>query len=268
MIGQKTIQSELNKITSLDTLPKSIIACGKKGCGKHLLTEMIVAKYNLEVENLDYELSLEVLNHMYTLTRPKLFIIDNDALKEFKRILRFQNTLLKFIEEPPKFAWIIILTEDIQDLIVTIRNRCQIFKFKPYTLEELKEAQQLFDKHFTDEQLELLQTPGVIKSTLENDAEELWRLTDMVIDSLPKATPANALSLTKKFFTDEPKDLDLFLVFMKANLTQRYSSNQVPSYYWAYLETKKLSESYKNIMNLNKKDMFENYVLKLKRVLS
>ena len=268
MIGQKDIQNELNKIVSLDTLPKSIIICGKKGSGKHLLTEMIATKYNLEMENLDYELSLDVLNQMYTLTRPKLFIIDNDALKEFKRILRFQNTLLKFIEEPPQFAWIIILTEDMQDLIVTIRNRCQIFKVKPYTLSELQEAQQMFDKHFTAEQLELLETPGLIKETVESDINELLKLTDMIIDSLARATPANALSITNKFFTDNAQDLNLFLLFMKANLTQRYSCSQNYAYYLAYLETKKLSEAYKNIMNANKKDLFENYILKLKNILS
>ena len=39
------------------------------------------------------------------------------------------NKLLKFIEEPPKDTYVILITEDENKILPTIKSRCQITRF-------------------------------------------------------------------------------------------------------------------------------------------
>lgn len=49
------------------------------------------------------------------------------------------NRLLKFLEEPNQRATAIILTENLQSIIPTVRSRCQILDLKPLSIERFKE---------------------------------------------------------------------------------------------------------------------------------
>ena len=62
--------------------------------------------------------------------------------------------MLKFIEEPLKNSYIIILAESTNQLLPTIYNRCQVMTFAPYSIDELR--------NFTQDELVLsvARTPG------------------------------------------------------------------------------------------------------------
>lgn len=47
------------------------------------------------------------------------------------------NALLKTLEEPPAASTLILLTENIESILLTIQSRCQIFPFYPMSIEEL-----------------------------------------------------------------------------------------------------------------------------------
>ena len=47
------------------------------------------------------------------------------------------NALLKTLEEPPGASTLILLTENIESILLTIRSRCQILTFYPMPIEEL-----------------------------------------------------------------------------------------------------------------------------------
>jgi len=265
MIGQNELIRELNKINTIEELPKSIIICGKNGSGKHIFANMIAEKFMFETEVIDYELSLEILNELYTLTRPKLFIIDNEALKANKRIERFQNTLLKFIEEPPAFAWIILITMDKYSLLETIQNRCQIFETSPYTLEELQEIAKLNHKAFNDVQLEILETPGRIIETSEEDIHTIYGLCELILDNISKATPSNALTITKKF---DIYNIDLFISVFSYVICQRILYGTFDKRYEQILEITRNLDKNLQVMNVNKTDLLDNYFLRIKQILS
>ncbi len=50
------------------------------------------------------------------------------------------NKLLKLIEEPPNKTIFLLVTEDEEQIISTIRSRCQILHFPPLTEENIKQA--------------------------------------------------------------------------------------------------------------------------------
>jgi len=50
------------------------------------------------------------------------------------------NKLLKLIEEPPNKTVFILITEDEEQIISTIRSRCQILHFPPLAEQKIKEA--------------------------------------------------------------------------------------------------------------------------------
>lgn len=60
-----------------------------------------------------------------------------------------QNRFLKTLEEPSKYAVIILLTENANSLLPTIKSRCQILKFSPISLNMIE--QYLVEKYLVDE---------------------------------------------------------------------------------------------------------------------
>lgn len=75
-------------------------------------------------------------------SRYKIYVIDDAHLMTVEA----QNTLLKTIEEPPEYAIIILLTNNIDKLLPTIISRCIVLNVKPirerdildYLMDELE----------------------------------------------------------------------------------------------------------------------------------
>ncbi len=93
----------------------------------------------------------------------KIYVI-NDAQK---MTVEAQNALLKTLEEPPKYAIMILITNNKEVLLDTIKSRCEIIKFLPISLVELKNY--LVKNGIDDKRAQLLATfsRGSIKRALE-----------------------------------------------------------------------------------------------------
>ena len=50
-----------------------------------------------------------------------------------------QNAFLKLLEEPPEYAVFVILAENAEGLLLTVRSRCETVKFPPVSSEKIKE---------------------------------------------------------------------------------------------------------------------------------
>lgn len=65
----------------------------------------------------------------------KVYIINcGDDMNE-----QAQNAFLKLLEEPPEYAVFVILAENIESLLPTVRSRCEIIKFPPASSDKIKE---------------------------------------------------------------------------------------------------------------------------------
>ncbi|HSQ89866.1 ATP-binding protein [Romboutsia sp.] len=93
----------------------------------------------------------------------KIYII-NDAEK---MTIEAQNALLKTLEEPPEYAIMILITSNKEALLDTIKSRCEIIKFLPISLLELKNY--LTKTGMDEQRAQLLATfsRGSIKKALE-----------------------------------------------------------------------------------------------------
>ena len=93
----------------------------------------------------------------------KIYIINNAQ----KMTVESQNALLKTLEDPPEYAIIILITNNKESLLPTIKSRCEIIKFLPISIMELKKY--LMDKGIDEKRALLLAnfSRGSIEKALE-----------------------------------------------------------------------------------------------------
>ena len=111
--------------------------------------------------------------------RNKVFIIDPaDALTP-----EAANALLKGLEEPPENTFFILITVNVQELLLTVRSRCQIYHFIPLTLDEIRQ-------HGITDELTIRWSQGSIGRARSLDISRLEGERSIMIDFLETAFTA------------------------------------------------------------------------------
>lgn len=110
---------------------------------------------------------IEELVHNYSLTsmedNNRVYIIKNIELLTASAA----NSLLKFLEEPNENIYGILITENIQNILGTIRSRCQVISFVQNGKEEM--VSRLISLGIDEEVSRVL-------STITNDEEEIQEM--------------------------------------------------------------------------------------------
>jgi len=222
----------------------------------------------------------KALNLRSQLSVFKSVIIDNaESLNS-----ESQNCLLKTLEEPKGTTLLILITSRIESLFETIRSRCQILKFYPVSLQELKEN---FKTQVPQEELQKMfllcfGKPGKVLDFLKDSqrfSEELKIFKE--IESLLEGDMVKNFSFSQNFFTKEnsPVYLDRFLqtfedylrlVFLKkigaSNKILNSFDLKIPEKY-SILEIKDMIDSVENLKiltsqtNINPKLAFEDLMI-------
>ncbi len=272
--GQDKLLDRINKF-NYETFPQASIIEGTTGCGKHTLVEYLSDKFNIPIEDISGKISNDMIMDIYTKPNPTLYVIDMLQLNKSKRIDIVQNSLLKFIEEPPTNSKVIILCENKDNLLSTIQNRCQIFSFEKYNYIRLKQFTEDNDIKVESEDLFCVyDTPGkLLNMTNEVCFSELKSLVDKVIDNIVRASIPNILTIPSKlnFDNSDGYDIDVFLHLMRTSLLNRMTDCSISNEEFNYLKkqytrTCKVCEKIK-MFNVNKKALFENYLMELKGVI-
>ncbi|HBE8823076.1 TPA: DNA polymerase III subunit delta' [Clostridioides difficile] len=151
IIGQDFAKKYLTNSIKKNKLNNAYMFEGMDGIGKKKFADEL-SKLLLDYENLenspDYVLikpdgnSIKIAQirnlQSYIVIRPhkdyKIYIINNAE----KMTVEAQNALLKTLEEPPNYAIIILVTNNKESLLETIKSRCDIIKFSPIPIEDLK----------------------------------------------------------------------------------------------------------------------------------
>ena len=111
--------------------------------------------------------------------RNKVFIIDPaDALTPGAA-----NALLKGLEEPPENTFFVLMTVNVQELLLTVRSRCQIYQFTPLTLDEIRQ-------HGITDELTIRWSQGSIGRARSLDISRLKGERSIMIDFLETAFTA------------------------------------------------------------------------------
>lgn len=257
MIGQKNLLNKLNNYT-LDTFPHSTLILGEEGSGKHLICSYIKDLLKLPLLDITENISDEYINTIYRNPNPTIYMVDLEKMTE-----KEQNILLKFIEEPLKTAFIILLCENRNALLDTVYNRCVIFEMDLYTKDELSN----FVSSSEDKELILavLRTPGKILNTNLSNIRAIYDICDKMVDKLNIANFSNTLTIKDKInYKDEYNkfDINVFFDMLIYNLYNKYLTENNIKFYKMYLLT---MEYRKRLIDkrINKEIFVENFLTKL-----
>lgn len=180
IIGQEFAKRYLTNSIKNNKISHAYMFEGIEGIGKKKLTEEL-AKLLLDISDVnnspDYielnpdgsSIKIAQIRKLQTdiIIKPhkdyKIYVI-NDA---HKMTIEGQNALLKTLEEPPHYAIIILVTSNKEALLDTIKSRCEIIKFLPISLIDLKKY--LIQKGVDEQRAQLLATfsRGSIEKALE-----------------------------------------------------------------------------------------------------
>ena len=231
---------------------------GDYGSGKHLICREISNHLKLQQRDITKELSLEIIDELYNRTDPFLYVINIDDIS-----IKEQNMILKFIEEPLKNAFIVILTEAGANVLPTIFNRCQQWRLQPYNKEYLQT--------FTDNMniLRLATTPGQVIDFINCDFEALFELADKVVSKIGSANLPNVLTINNKLTVkDEKGKIPAKLLIKALVATFRDTCIQIPNpaLISGYKRTQKLSCDSK-IKNVDLKYLIDKYLVEIREIM-
>lgn len=148
--GQRFAKKYLSNSIKSNMISHAYMFEGPEGVGKNTMARELATTL-LEMENLfnspDYieikptgnSIKIAQIRKLQSdiLVKPyksyKIYVI-NEAQK---MTVEAQNALLKTLEEPPKYAIIILITNNKESLLDTIKSRCEIIKFTPIPLVEV-----------------------------------------------------------------------------------------------------------------------------------
>ena len=148
--GQRFAKKYLSNSIKSNMISHAYMFEGPSGVGKNTMARELAATL-LDMENLfnspDYieitpdgnSIKIAQIRKLQSdiLVKPyksyKIYVIDEAQ----KMTVEAQNALLKTLEEPPKYAIIILITNNKESLLDTIKSRCEIIKFTPIPLLEV-----------------------------------------------------------------------------------------------------------------------------------
>lgn len=263
MLFQDELVTNLKKYT-IDTFPRSSIIEGPEGGGKHLVISYIKDIINIQdVVDITGKLTVEDIDNIYLEVSPKIYILNGDELS-----ITNQNSILKFVEEPLKNAFVIVLTTNRYNLLATIRNRCICFKLHNYTSNELK----VICPNLPDIYYNIFKTPGELKVGEHYDIQKWLDFGNYFLDNASKATFQNILSIDKKFsYSSDFSEKDTFpalyfLYLLNYLCTERIKENTCSEdIYSIYKEITNTLNNFR-LPNINKNHLFQKLLIAIYRI--
>ncbi len=177
IIGQQQVKNHLQNAIKQNNISHAYIICGEAGTGKRTVSDAVAQtiqcenridgidsceickscmqakshnhpdikyitheKVSISVDNIREQLNNDIDIKPYS-SKYKIYIIPDAG----KMTEQAQNALLKTIEEPPAYAVIILITDNISSLIPTIQSRCVTLNLKPLNNSEIA---QYLTSHF------------------------------------------------------------------------------------------------------------------------
>lgn len=247
---------------SLDTFPRSLMLVGLRGAGKHLVCDYIAQHLRLPMSDITDSLDLETLDEIYQKVEPSIYTIRINEISVQK-----ENLILKFLEEPLKNTYIILMAETEIGVLQTVLNRCQIWHMQHYSREVLS----TFIENGNYEVLEVAQTPGQVKALCSYPFNDMIALADKIIGRISGATIPNTMKLSTQIAFKNEKDkfnADVFVDMLLNRLSKAWASTptQDSKLVDAYVLTSNLKRNMA-IRNADTKALFERYLLELRKIM-
>lgn len=266
MIGQKNLQSQIERLIENDTFPRFSILVGPKGSGKKTFANWIITRI-VRQESLSYsqvcpdvkiDTIRQIIENVYKTISTNIYIIpDADNMSNAAK-----NALLKVTEEPPNNAYFIMTLEDENNTLETIKSRATIFHMDRYTPDEIREYcvgkgenQWIVNTIITD----LCETLGDVNLLIKMNPKEFYDYVQLVVDNIAEVSLANAFKISSKIVLkdgDTGYDLRLFWkAFMRVSFDiDKYDGVCITSKYLQKLR----------VRGINKQMLFDTWMLEIR----
>lgn len=206
IVGQTTLLSKIDMYYVMKYLPKTLMFLGPTGCGKHTIAKYISEKFELDLIEIEESVSAQDLEDYTYKTIDTLYLINLNKFTE-----KEQTKVLKFIEEPSKSVYIILIANSEAGILNTILNRCIKYHLEPYTKEEVE---QITNTTVNDLAFKIFQTPGKLLNLTEKSFQDILALANSVVHNISKARYANTLIVSTKInYKDLYNKIDFGLFF-------------------------------------------------------
>lgn len=210
MIGQKVLQKKITDLIENNTFPRFTIIEGPRGGGKSMIAEYVARLLGCHFVRLD-DTSVaslrDITNQAYKLTEPTLYLIPN--VQNMSTIA--QNSLLKFTEEPPNSAYIVITVESKNQVLDTIRSRGYSLHLDNYSEQELKDYAELNNiivpESFSYYVYGLCETPAELDYLNSYGFDKFFDFLHLVYNKIGVVSGANALKIANNInLTNDTSD--------------------------------------------------------------
>lgn len=180
LLGNQRIKDNLSGAISKGRISHFYLICGPEGSGKHTLANLLAAAILCQGGNkpcLSCHPCRKVMNGLHpdfiTIDDPEKKTVPVELIRQARadiyiqpseashKIYLFpraqdmgipsQNALLKVLEEPPSYGVFILLTDNPERLLPTVRSRCTELSLQPLSEEILRSA---LAKEFPDAEAE------------------------------------------------------------------------------------------------------------------
>lgn len=258
--NQRRLNEILENLT-METLPRSLILLGDRGCGKRTFVNEISNKLSMDVVDISENLTLETIYFANSGVKPTIYTINASDIT-----IKEENTILKFLEEPLDNSYIVILCENKSMLIETVLNRCVVWSFETY-------GRMFLEKFIKDEEnkeliLDVCNTPGQVMELDTVNLKEMFELADKMFNRIGFASMPNALSIADKFAFKNEKgkmNIETFSKILLRKITDLVRNETDYKYYHAYVLVDELVNSFNN-KYANKRYLFEDFLIRLRMI--
>ena len=206
IIGQTKLLSIIDSYYTRQSLPKTLMFIGPSGCGKHMVAQYVAEKFELAYEEINENVSSEELDEYLHRTIETMYLIDLTKFTE-----KQHNQFLKFIEEPSKSVYIILIANSEAGILNTVLNRCTKHYFESYTKEQIE---QITNTSVNDLAFQIFKTPGKLLNLTESSLKNILELANNVVHNLKNMPYAKSLAISTKInYKDLYNKVDFNLFF-------------------------------------------------------
>ncbi|RKD26626.1 DNA polymerase III, delta prime subunit [Caminicella sporogenes DSM 14501] len=212
MLTAKEFAKAINCKNNLNDACEICSSCIKINNNNHPDINIIVPDGNSIKNRQIEEFQNEILLKPYE-SEKKIFIIQNAETMTVSA----QNRLLKILEEPPEYGIIILITENIYNLLPTIKSRCQIIKFHRIPK---KYIENFLENNYNIEKIDSKLLAGfsdgsigrAVELCISEEFKDRRETTIEVIDEIVRGDKLKLLDYVK-FFEDNKEYIDQILDF-------------------------------------------------------
>lgn len=203
IIGHHAIKSQIINSINGDRFSHALIVTGENGIGKSLIAKETAIRLLGKKEEKQYvdivefkmpkdkkSIGIDEVKNIIQETTKKPYEGDKKVIILYRAesmTEAAQNAFLKTIEEPPKGIFIILLCEKLENILDTIKSRCQIYKLNRLSEKEMLEFLNNKFQNLSEDELKAVSAfsdgiPGRAERFLED--KSLMEIRDTVVDIL------------------------------------------------------------------------------------